>query len=279
MSLVAPVKNGEIQSVTQSTSKEEVKSGGSLDKDAFLQLLVAQMKYQDPLEPTSNTEYISQLATFSSLEEMQNMRGSLELQRASAMVGQEVYIKTTDKATGSTDFVHGKVDYVQYENGKAFLSVNGSLYSIDELDSVYDGEYTEAYNAAYDWTVGLNKLPALDKLTLDDDDSVLKLKELLEEMTDYQKTFLTAENKDKLEAYLEKLELLEKAKEALEKAEKEAGKETEKDAVEEVPATKEETTEKTENAEGTTEPEKTENAEEVTEPESTEGEILDETAE
>lgn len=275
MSLVAPVKNGEIQSVTQSTSKEEVKSGGSLDKDAFLQLLVAQMKYQDPLEPTSNTEYISQLATFSSLEEMQNMRGSLELQRASAMVGQEVYIKTTDKATGSTDFVHGKVDYVQYENGKAFLSVNGSLYSIDELDSVYDGEYTEAYNAAYDWTVGLNKLPALDKLTLDDDDSVLKLKELLEEMTDYQKTFLTAENKDKLEAYLEKLELLEKAKEALEKAEEEAGK----DAAEEVPATKEETTEKTENAEGTTESEKTENAEEVTEPESTEGESVDETAE
>ena len=42
-------------------------SGGEMDKDAFLQLLVAQMKYQDPLEPTSNTEYVSKYATFSEL--------------------------------------------------------------------------------------------------------------------------------------------------------------------------------------------------------------------
>ena len=39
----------------------------------YIELLVAQMQYQDPLEPTDNTEYISQLATFSSLEEMQNI--------------------------------------------------------------------------------------------------------------------------------------------------------------------------------------------------------------
>ena len=77
MSLVAPVKDGKIQDVSASgtsNSTEKTTSNSSLDKQAFLQLLVAQMKYQDPLEPTSNTEYISQLATFSSLEEMQNMR-------------------------------------------------------------------------------------------------------------------------------------------------------------------------------------------------------------
>ena len=62
MALVAPVKDGKIVDTTQKTnSKETEKSGNNLDKDAFLQLLVAQMKYQDPLEPTSNTEYISQL--------------------------------------------------------------------------------------------------------------------------------------------------------------------------------------------------------------------------
>ena len=184
MSLVAPVKDGKIQDVSasgtsNSTEKEKKTGSSSLDKQAFLQLLVAQMKYQDPLEPTSNTEYISQLATFSSLEEMQNMRSSMDLQRASSLVGQEVYMKTTDSTTGDTDFVHGIVDYVTYENGKAFLSIGGSLYPLDDLDSVYNQEYTEAYSMAYDFTVALNKLPSASKLTVSNFEDVEKLRKLV----------------------------------------------------------------------------------------------------
>ena len=71
----ATVKNGEIvTSASQdSLSKVNEKSNSGMDKDAFLQLLVAQMKYQDPLEPTSNTEYISQYAQFSQVEALNNM--------------------------------------------------------------------------------------------------------------------------------------------------------------------------------------------------------------
>ena len=225
MSLVAPVKNGEIQEIKTTTSEET--SSSSLDKNAFLQLLVAQMKYQDPLEPTSNTEYISQLATFSSLEEMQNMASSIDLQRASAMVGQEVYIKTTDATTGSTDYVHGKVDYVTYENGKAYLSVNGNNYPLDDLDSVYDQDYTEAYSIAYDWTVALNKLPALSKLTLTYEEDIAALKKTYDGMTEYQKTFLTSENIEKMENYVSRIEVLKKAAEELENADKEETDETE----------------------------------------------------
>lgn len=284
MSLVAPVKNGEVQDVTKLTSSEETKkaSNSSLDKNAFLQLLVAQMKYQDPLEPTSNTEYISQLATFSELEEMQNMRGSIDLQRASSLVGQEVYVKTTDASTGSTDYVHGKVDYVVYENGKAYLSIDGSNYPLDDLDSIYDGKYTEAYSAAYDWTVGLNKLPALDKLTLSDEDAVMKLKDAYDGMTEYQQSFLTKENKEKLEDYVEKINLLIKAKEALEESKKD-------DAVEEADKTKDESavdksdkTEEADKAEGidkVEEADKTEEASGAEDTGSTEGEESNETAE
>lgn len=270
MSLVAPVKNGEVQDVTKLTSSEETKtSNSSLDKQAFLQLLVAQMKYQDPLEPTSNTEYISQLATFSELEEMQNMRSSIDLQRASSLVGQEVFVKTTDAATGSTDYVHGKVDYVIYENGKAYLSIDGNNYPLDDLDSIYNGEYTEAYNAAFDWTVALNKLPALDKLTVSDEDDVMDLKDTYDNMTDYQKTFLTAENREKIENYVKKMELLIKAKEALEESQKDDV--TEKtEGTDEVTGTgSSEESDETTAVEEATKAEDTTEAEEVTEPEDT----------
>jgi flagellar basal-body rod modification protein FlgD len=54
MALVAPVENGKIvETASQTSVKKSTKSSNSgMDKEAFLQLLVAQMKYQDPLEPT-----------------------------------------------------------------------------------------------------------------------------------------------------------------------------------------------------------------------------------
>ena len=130
MGAVQQVVNGEFVSSKAEDSlrrSAEKKTGNdSLGKDAFLQLLVAQMKYQDPLEPTSNTEYISQFATFSELEQMQNMSATLELSRASSLVGQTVLMKITD-SMGRQTTVQGNVDYVVYENGKAYLSIGGEL--------------------------------------------------------------------------------------------------------------------------------------------------------
>jgi flagellar basal-body rod modification protein FlgD len=50
-----------------------------LGKDSFMELLVAQMSNQNPLEPMENTEFIAQLAQFSSLEQMQNVASGIEL--------------------------------------------------------------------------------------------------------------------------------------------------------------------------------------------------------
>lgn len=50
----------------------------SLGKDDFLHLLVTQLQNQDPLNPSDSTEFTAQLATFSSLEELQNISSTLE---------------------------------------------------------------------------------------------------------------------------------------------------------------------------------------------------------
>ena len=60
------------------TQTKAVKDNSDLGKDAFLQLLVAQLRYQDPLEPQDNGEFIAEMAQFSSLEQMTNMVTSMD---------------------------------------------------------------------------------------------------------------------------------------------------------------------------------------------------------
>lgn len=208
MGVVQKVEDGKFVESNSAASlakaKEKLKSSNSLDKDAFLQLLVAQMKYQDPLEPTSNTEYISQYATFSELEQMQNMSASMDLFRASSLVGETVLLKVRD-SQGRTVNVQGNVDYVVYEKNKAYLSVNGDLYSMDDLDTVADPTYLEAYKMGADWLNIYNKLPAIENLALSDRKNVETLDEMYQSMNDYQKSFLTDEQVDTMKKYVKKM--------------------------------------------------------------------------
>lgn len=137
--LIKTVKNGVIEQVNRSASTEK-STKNELGKDAFLQLLVTQMKYQDPLNPSSDTEYISQLATFSQLEQMQNISALTSNSQALSLVGKNVIVRTKSE-TGTINEIGGKVDFVNFSNGKARFSINGNLYSVDDLDSVIDDTY------------------------------------------------------------------------------------------------------------------------------------------
>lgn len=213
MSLVAPVEDGKLiqntTSATEGINGQKSAQENSLDKESFLQLLVAQMKYQDPLEPTSNTEYISQYAQFSQVESLQNMSGSMDLQRASSLVGKQVYVQTTT-STGDTKYVYGQVDYVTYEGGKAYLYINEERYSLDELETIVDPEYYEAYQLATELVNGINKLPNIGGVDLSDGESIDKLKEIYDGMDEYQKTFVAKEKVEALQKYVDKIAELRK---------------------------------------------------------------------
>lgn len=191
MSVVVPVKDGKIveNTASQDSLAANRKAGGGLDKEAFLQLLVAQMKYQDPLEPTSNTEYISQLATFSSLEEMQNLNGTMTTQHATNLVGKTV-IMNVQSSTGATNVVQGKVDFVVKQNNKVYLSIDDELYNIDDLDKVVDDEYLEAIEIAEDFEKVINELPNVKNLRLDDKDNLERVRKAYNSLTTYQQEII-----------------------------------------------------------------------------------------
>ncbi len=242
MSLAAPFVDGELVTNTSQIAKKETKtssaSANSMDKEAFLQLLVAQMKYQDPLEPTSNTEYISQYATFSELEQMQNMSANMTLSRASEMVGKEVIVESTSDS-GKTTTIQGQVESVSYQGNKAYVSIDGTLYSVDDVVQIVDDEYQAGVEAISTINKELEKLPKIEQVTLNDATSILNIYNTYATMTDYQVEMLGEEKEKLISEYVSKLnELLAAAEEA---AKNEAAKNENKGDAEEG----------TENAEGT----------------------------
>ncbi len=205
MSLMAPIKDGQVvESESQNSLKKANSAKNGMDKDAFLQLLVAQMQYQDPLQPTSNTEFVAQYAQFSQVEQMQNMASSSEFARASALVGKEVYVRTTT-SDGDPKYIYGKVDYVVLEGTKAYLAINEELYALEDLDTVVDAEYKAAYDKAKEFVETLNKLPKVTAIDLSHAEVIDGLQKTYEEMNDYEKSFLATDVVKRYNEYVARL--------------------------------------------------------------------------
>lgn len=116
-----------------SNGTEEKKSSTSLDPQAFLTLLVAQLKYQDPLSPQNDTAFVTQLAQMSSLQEMENMNATLKNSQAYDMVGKQVYAEVLDKTTGVVYSYFGVVDSVVISNGLPYVVVGSTAISVADV--------------------------------------------------------------------------------------------------------------------------------------------------
>ncbi len=240
MSLVAPVVDGAVSgsASAQSVAEEKAKSNApssTMDKESFLQLLVAQMKYQDPMQPTDNTEYVGQLAQFSELEQMQNMSASMNLQRASGLVGQYAVVEHVNASTGATTSLEGTVDSITYENNKAYVNIEGESYPIDEVVSVVDPEYATASNLATEFSDRMNMLPGIDFLSLGDREDVETLQSMFNSMNSYQQSYISDSQVQTLQEYVTRMSQIVAHAEAMAESEAEeeesgSGEETEASA-------------------------------------------------
>lgn len=217
MAIEATVENGKIISTgtTQATDSSTKKSekADAYDKEMFLQLLVAEMQYQDPLEPTSNTEYVSELASFSQIEAVQAVQDQMKTLEANSLVGKNV-IMLVNSESGEGEYVKGRVDYVlKDDEGNMKLSIDDKLYSIDDLQSIADDKYYEAITITDTFYALVNKLPTVDTLTADDEDKIVAVRTLFDGMDSYQKQFVNPDAYKKLETLEQRLAEIKKIQE------------------------------------------------------------------
>ena len=116
-------------------------TAGSADKEMFLQLLVAQMRYQDPMNPTDSSQFLAQSAQFTALEKMQDVADqtaalfSAQMAfGASGLIGKQV---TWTDADGASQ--NGTVAGVTFGLKGPVLDIGGTDVPIADVVSVTDG--------------------------------------------------------------------------------------------------------------------------------------------
>jgi len=115
------------------------KDKDTLSIDTFYKLLMAEMSNQDPMEPVSNTEFISQMATFTSLQTQQEALYYSNANYAQAMVGKTVIVM--GDAGANFQIQTGVVSKVNFSEGEFMVTVNEKQYSLKNVMEVLDGGY------------------------------------------------------------------------------------------------------------------------------------------
>lgn len=120
---------------------EKQKTGGTnLGRDEFLKILVTQLSNQDPTQPLQDKEFIAQMATFTSVEQLTNMAGEMKLLRqsigfSSALIGKTIGWTQTD-SNGVTETLSGIVESIKIKEGKQYAVVADKDVPIDQITEI-----------------------------------------------------------------------------------------------------------------------------------------------
>jgi flagellar basal-body rod modification protein FlgD len=117
---------------------KRIRFNGALDKNAFLNLLVTELKYQDPLTPMENREFLSQMAQFSALEQMQNLNKTFFCQQGAALIGKYVEAPVFNGSEYNT--VSGKVSAALIKNGQTLLKIGENEIPVEDAVKIYETE-------------------------------------------------------------------------------------------------------------------------------------------
>lgn len=122
-------------------TQDKTSKGLTVDTETFLKLLVAQLQYQDPLEPQSDTAFVTQLAQMTSLEQMQQMNATLTSAQAYEMIGKYAYAEVLNSKTGVTNCYLGLVQSVLLKSGVPYVMLGDYAVAASNVTRVFDSSY------------------------------------------------------------------------------------------------------------------------------------------
>lgn len=128
---MSTVNNVGQSNTTQTSAQTTRTKQEDMGKDDFMKLLVTQLRYQDPMKPMEDKEFIAQMAQFSSLEQMQNLNSSMLTVQASGMIGTKV-TWTDDSGVEQS----GTVNAVKITSGSPSLVVGDLNVALDKVTKV-----------------------------------------------------------------------------------------------------------------------------------------------
>ncbi|MBN8208700.1 flagellar hook assembly protein FlgD [Bacillus sp. NTK071] len=139
------MNTGSVTSASVVQQQKTAQSPEILGKDDFLKILVAQLSNQDPMKPMQDTEFIGQMAQFSSLEQMTNMNSSMTKffnnQLQSSMTDHAHLIGKSVEWSENNQVVSGKVQAVVSKEGKVLAELDdGKQIDISLLERIETGE-------------------------------------------------------------------------------------------------------------------------------------------
>ncbi len=141
---VAGVSSTTSTSGTSSTSSTSQQDGGlnSLSSDNFLQMMIAELKNQDPLNPTSNDQLLSQISQMRSLQSsielsdtLKSVSSQQQLTSAASLIGKTVAGTVTD-SNGNAQSVQGVVDRAFVQGGDAYVGFGSQQVAIKNVTDV-----------------------------------------------------------------------------------------------------------------------------------------------
>lgn len=139
MTAIGDTVTGMQNATAQQKVKDRQTNGPSqdLDQDAFLMLMMEQMKNQDPMNPMDNSQMLTQQAQFTQISEMQKMNSNLAsnnmISQATSLVGKEVTLVDPDDTTKT---IKGIVTSANFTSSTATVTVNGKEYPLGLVMSV-----------------------------------------------------------------------------------------------------------------------------------------------
>jgi len=117
---------------TQSNSWFESKDKNEVTMESFLQLMIAQLKNQDFNNPVDDTQYLTQLAQFSSLKAMQELTQYSKTAYATSLVGKEVTASKMGLG-GNLETVSGVVTKISLVNNEFGVFIDDQMFSLNQI--------------------------------------------------------------------------------------------------------------------------------------------------